>query len=145
MKHSPGRYAVLAAIVALVVAGWLVMAGRHTPPEGADLSRSKASANGIYEVTIEPEAEPVEQGPLHTWLARVKLPDGTPVVNAQIGVDGGMPAHGHGLPTAPKASHVGDGVYRIEGMRFNMGGLWELRLSLNGPTGEDEVVFNIQL
>lgn len=145
MKHSLGRYAVLAAIVVVVVAGWLVMAGRHTPPDGADLVRSKASAGGAYVVSVEPEAEPVERGPLHTWLASVKLPDGTPVVNARIGVDGGMPAHGHGLPTVPKASHAGDGVYRIEGVRFNMGGLWELRLSIDGPAGEDEVVFSIEL
>lgn len=145
MKHPLGRYAVFATIAVVVVIGWLVMAGRHTPPEGADLSRSKASVGGAYEVSIEPEAEPVRQGPLHTWLASVRLSDGTPAANVRIDVDGGMPAHGHGLPTAPKASHEGDGVYRIEGVRFNMGGLWELRLSIDGPAGEDEVVFNIEL
>ncbi|MCC0044543.1 MAG: FixH family protein [Brucellaceae bacterium] len=145
MTQSAGRYAALAAIVVLIVVGWFFLAGRHAPQGEVDLSRSKSSDKGGYEVSIEPEQEPVAQGPLHAWLAHVKLADGTPVVDARITIDGGMPAHGHGLPTVPSAEHIGDGVYRIDGVRFNMGGLWELRLVIDGPAGEEEVVFNIEL
>ncbi|MEX0956169.1 MAG: FixH family protein [Rhizobiaceae bacterium] len=139
------RYAIIGAVLAAIGAAWFVLAGRHAPRDGLDLSRSKFSEQGLYEVSIEPESEPIEQGPLHSWIAAVRSADGTPLVDATVVVDGGMPDHGHGLPTAPRASHIGDGHYRIEGVRFNMSGWWELRLTIDGASGEDVVVFNIML
>lgn len=139
------RYAIVGAVLVAIAATWFVLAGRHAPPEGIDLSRSKLTEQGLYKVSIEPESEPVEQGPLHSWITAVELTDGTPVVDATVAVDGGMPDHGHGLPTAPRASNIGDGHYRIEGVRFNMSGWWELRLTIAGSEGEDVVVFNIML
>ena len=139
------RYAIVGAVLIAIAAAWFVMAGRHAPPAGHDLSRSKSTEKGLYEVSIEPESEPIEQGPLHSWIAVVESTDGAPMVDATVAVDGGMPDHGHGLPTAPRASHIGDGHYRIEGVRFNMGGWWELRLTIDGSSGEDVVVFNVVL
>jgi hypothetical protein len=39
--------------------------------------------------------------------------------------------------------HQGEGRYLIEGVRFNMGGWWELRLDISSPAGEDGVTFNL--
>jgi hypothetical protein len=68
------------------------------------------------------------------------------VEGATITVDGGMPQHGHGLPTSPRVtkSH-GDGVYQIDGVRFNMGGWWEFRLAIASPAGADTITFNLDL
>jgi hypothetical protein len=145
MRALPARYVIIGAVLIVTALAWVVMAQRHAPPGNLDLSRTKATAGGLYDVSIEPESEPVSTGRLHSWIAAVKTPEGEPVVDATIAIDGGMPDHGHGLPTAPKASHIGDGHYRIEGVRFNMGGWWELHLSINGPAGKDEVTFNIML
>jgi hypothetical protein len=72
--------------------------------------------------------------------------EGQPIENADIGIDGGMPQHGHGLPTRPRVTrHVGNGVYEIEGVRFNMGGWWEFTLSIATASGTDLVTFNLQL
>ena len=139
------RYAIVGAVLVAIAMAWFVMAGRHAPPEGLDLSRSKFTEQRPYQVSMEPESEPIEQGPLHSWIAAVESTDGTPMVDATVAVDGGMPDHGHGLPTAPRASNMGDGHYRIEGVRFNMSGWWELRLTIDGSKGEDVVVFNIML
>ena len=110
-----------------------------------DMRTEKPSDNGLYTVSFMPsEGEPTT-GPISVWHLRVTDPSGKPVTGAEVVVDGGMPAHGHGLPTVPSAEHIGDGVYRIDGVRFNMGGLWELRLVIDGPAGEEEVVFNIEL
>ena len=74
------------------------------------------------------------------------MPDGAPVEDAELAIDGGMPQHGHGLPTAPQsAGHIGEGQYRIEGVRFNMGGWWELKLAITSPAGVDGVTFNLML
>jgi hypothetical protein len=145
VRMPAARYGVVAIVVVVVVAAWFLLAGRHAPPEGLDLARVKSTEQDLYQVSIEPESGPVKQGPLHSWIAAVKSANGTPIVDATVAVDGGMPDHGHGLPTAPKASHIGDGHYRIDGIRFNMGGWWELRLTINGPAGTDAVVFNIML
>lgn len=133
-------------LVALGVAAFMAVRMFASPPADLDLARSKASAGGTYVVAIEPEVEPVQQGPLHAWIATVTTPDGAPVADAALTIDGGMPQHGHGLPSAPQsAGHLGEGRYRIEGVRFNMGGWWVLKLGVSSPAGDDEVEFNIVL
>jgi hypothetical protein len=65
------------------------------------------------------------------------------VRQARIGVDGGMPQHGHGLPTKPRVTReLGDGRYLIEGMKFSMTGWWEIKLAVQGDRGADKVTFN---
>jgi hypothetical protein len=71
---------------------------------------------------------------------------GRAVDGATITVDGGMPEHGHGLPTKPRVTkNAGNGMYVIEGVRFNMGGWWEFRLAIAGNAGADTVTFNLAL
>lgn len=139
----------LLALVALVLCGVAVFVGVRMlapPPADLDVSRSGTTASGVYAVAIEPEIDPVERGALHAWIVTVTLPTGTPVTDAAIAVGGGMPLHGHGLPTAPQATaHIGEGRYRIEGVRFNMGGWWELSFAIASPAGEDTITFNIVL
>ena len=36
-------------------------------------------------------------------------------------------------------------MYEIEGLRFNMGGWWELKLAIDAPAGADSVTFNLSL
>lgn len=134
------------ALAVLAVAGFAAMRMMAPPPDDLDLAREKQSAGGIYSVSIAPEAEPVQQGPLHSWIATVKLANGAPVTDATLTIDGGMPQHGHGLPTSPQATpHLGDGKYRLEGVRFNMSGWWVLKLAIASPSGDDTVEFNVVL
>ncbi|TKT79123.1 FixH family protein [Aquamicrobium sp. LC103] len=137
---------VAAGIAAIVIAGMLAMHFLSAPSDDLDLSRSKASAAGLYRVSVAPEAEPLRQGPLHSWIVTVATPDGAAVEDARITVDGGMPQHSHGLPTEPQSTgHIGDGRYRIEGVRFNMGGWWVLKFAIEAPAGRDEAEFNVVL
>src|SRR3954469_16553633 len=63
-----------------------------------------------------------------------------------ISIHGGMPQHGHGLPTRPRVTgNLGDGIYEIEGVRFNMGGWWEFKVAITGSRGADTVIFNLDL
>ena len=132
--------------VALLALGG-IYALSPTPPQTAlDLSRSKATEKGLYSVAIEPEAGTIVQGELHSWVLTLTTPQGAPVTDATITVDGGMPDHNHGLPTAPQATaHLGDGKYRIVGVKFSMSGWWELRFAISSPAGEDSVIFNLTL
>jgi len=75
---------------------------------------------------------------------KVASPAGAPVTAARIAVDGGMPQHGHGLPTKPLIRReLSDGTYLLEGMKFSMTGWWEIKLALDTPQGADKVTFNV--
>jgi hypothetical protein len=72
--------------------------------------------------------------------------DGHTVDGATIGIDGGMPQHGHGLPTRPRVTrNLGDGLYEIGGVRFNMSGWWEFSLDITSSVGSDKITFNLAL
>ena len=71
---------------------------------------------------------------------------GKPVADARITLDGGMPQHGHGLPTSPMVSaDQTAGEYRVEGLKFTMTGWWELRFAITAAAGGDSAVFNVKL
>lgn len=142
------RRAVLIAIalVAVVLAGLAAMHFLITPPAKLDLSRSKPSIKGLYSVAMAPEMEPMQQGPLQALVLTLATPDGKPVEDAHITVGGGMPQHGHGLPTGPEVTaYLGDGRYKVEGVRFNMSGWWELKFAISAAPGDDSVTFNLVL
>jgi len=40
---------------------------------------------------------------------------------------------------------VSAGTYEIEGVRFNMGGWWEFKVTIATGRGEDSVTFNLSL
>lgn len=138
----------LALVVLLAVAfgAYLAMPVAGPPKPEIDQSRSRATAEGLYLAAIEPEAPKINQGEMHSWILTVKTPDGAPVDNAQVAIGGGMPDHNHGLPTSPQVTqHLGEGRYRIEGMKFSMSGWWELRFDISAAQGSDTVTFNLVL
>jgi hypothetical protein len=105
----------------------------------------RASAGGRYVASLEP-GKPLRPRQMQTVRVVVRDADGRAIDEAPISIDGGMPQHGHGLPTRPRVTRsLGDGVYEIEGVRFNMGGWWELKLAIAGFSGADTVTFNLDL
>jgi hypothetical protein len=76
----------------------------------------------------------------------VETADGQPVENAAIVVDGGMPQHGHGLPTQPQVTqNLGGGDYLVEGLKFQMPGWWEVKFRITADGQSDGVIFNLVL
>src|SRR3954469_13554000 len=116
------------------------------PPQDLDYSRTRTSASGAYRATIHPQGDTIPQGKLHRWTLHLETANGTPVDSATIAIDGGMPQHGHGLPTKPRATRVlGNGDHLIEGMKFNMGGWWVVKFAVASAAGRDSLVFNLKL
>ena len=130
------------ALVALSAAGCMHAGEAAT----RDYATERLSNAGAFRVSYQPETSPLPVGRLHAWTLHVARPDGTPVADAQIEVDGDMPQHLHGLPTRPRMTrYLGQGSYLVEGIKFQMGGWWvmDFRITAGGRT--DTVRFNLQL
>ncbi|HWI17978.1 MAG TPA: FixH family protein [Vicinamibacterales bacterium] len=105
----------------------------------------RTSANRLYTATLEP-AEALKPRRLQSVRITVVDSSGLPVEGAAMTIGGGMPQHGHGLPTRPRMTRaVAAGTYEIEGVRFNMGGWWEFKVTIATARGEDTVTFNLSL
>lgn len=113
-----------------------------TPPK-LDLSLTQLSAAKKFVVALQPPSPAPAINQMHSWQVRLASPSGQPITHAYIEVDGGMPQHGHGLPTHPQVTkELVDGTYLLEGMKFSMTGWWEIRLTIQTSEGADKVTFN---
>ena len=139
--------AVAVVLVTTVAACGHMMMMMHGGPERPAESEfglgPRPTSAGLYRVTLEP-VQPLVTRKLQKVQVRVVDAAGQPVDVAAMTVDGGMPQHGHGLPTRPRMTRrVDAGVYEIDGVRFNMGGWWEFKLAITAPAGADSVTFNL--
>ena len=135
---------ILAAIILTLTAAGK---GHGEPPAAKEFGPGpRRSAEGLYVATLQ-GASDLEARRMYTLQATVvDGRSGQPVTDAGITVDGGMPEHGHGLPTRPRVTkYLGNGSYEISGVRFNMGGWWELKLTITTPAGTDTVTFNLSV
>ena len=127
----------------LSLAALAATAGCMSPPKDLDLALTRPTAENRYVVTLQPPAQPAAINQLHAWQVKLPTAAGAPVARARIQVDGGMPQHGHGLPTRPQVTQeVAAGSYVIEGMKFSMTGWWEIKLAIESAEGTDKVTFN---
>lgn len=141
--------AVAVALCALSGCGMITYTLRHgfsTPPASEFGLGPRSSADGRVVATID-TAQALVTGKLQMIRLTLRDSAGAPVVGAQVKVDGGMPQHGHGLPTKPRViREEAEGVYLVDGLKFNMGGWWELKFVVTTGSGVAELVtFNVRL
>jgi hypothetical protein len=99
-----------------------------------------------FTVSYSTPGGPVEINRMHSWILHVEDESGEPVEGAEIEVEGGMPAHDHGLPTAPRVTEeLGNGDYRLDGVRFHMRGLWQMYFTIRSEGSEETVVISLEL
>lgn len=116
------------------------------PPAELDYARTRVSEHAMFRGTIKPAGDSIPRGKLQTWTLHVETVDGAPLDSATITVAGGMPQHGHGLPTNPLVTrHLGQGDHLVQGLKFNMGGWWVVKFRVVTATATDTLVFNLKL
>jgi hypothetical protein len=136
---------VAVVVLALVVVGVMALRMSYVPSD-LDYSTTRVSQQSIFKATIRPAVATIPINTIHSWTLHVETPDGKPVENAAITLNGDMPQHGHGLPTKPVVSkYLGNGDYLVEGLKFQMTGWWvvDFDVTANGKT--DRVSFNLML
>ncbi|SDZ75912.1 hypothetical protein SAMN05660964_00162 [Thiothrix caldifontis] len=126
----------LTLILSLLLAGCY---GSHTTV----WERQQTSDKALYQAELTCATLPTV-GVFQDCVLRL---DNTPALPSDllIAVDGGMPSHGHGLPTAPQAIPTGKpGEFRIDGLKYSMPGEWVLGFLLHSalvPSAQDKIVF----
>jgi hypothetical protein len=124
----------------------MMMGGIESAPASLDTATTRPTDNGLFTASWRSDTDAVPHNQMHTWTLTVTTPDGAPVENAEIFVDGGMPQHGHGLPTSPQVTeYLGNGEYRVEGLRFQMTGWWEVKFNISAGGQTDSITFNLTL
>ena len=101
------------------------------------------SRNRLFHVSYVSDPSPVPLLAIHSWTITVLDADGSPIPNANVTVLGGMPAHGHGLPTTPQVKNLGNGRYLVEGLKFHMPGDWVVGFRIKSGAGIDSVNFDL--
>ena len=97
-------------------------------------------------LVIQSGLDPIVINRIHSWEIILSTADGTPVQNAIMSLQGGMPDHNHGLPTQPRVTGSPEpGRYLIEGIRFHMPGNWEITLSIKSEAGNDSATLEFSL
>lgn len=128
----------------VLIAVILAAAGCSRMPSNLDVLLTHATDGNKFLVVMQPPSQLPAINQMHSWQIKVTSPTGTPVTHAQFAVDGGMPQHGHGLPTQPRVTReLTEGTYLLEGMKFSMNGWWEIKLAIQSPEGNDSVTFNV--
>ena len=139
---------ILALAVVLILAGGpqAIMGsikGARAVPDDLDMAETRLSYQGIFMVSYTSSIDPVPVNQIHTWTVHVETAAGQLIEQAEITVDGGMPQHGHGLPTKPQVTqNLGEGDYLVEGLKFNMPGWWEVTFHITANGQSDSVTFN---
>lgn len=118
----------------------LLLMGATAPPQQWE------SDSGELRASYSSELMPLPLNRMHAWTVHLETRDGSPLENAEVSIDGGMPAHNHGLATMPAVTaYLGNGDYRVEGLRFHMQGAWELRITVRHAGMTDRIVIPLAL
>ncbi|MEH6444607.1 MAG: hypothetical protein V7784_12000 [Oceanospirillaceae bacterium] len=95
--------------------------------------------------------ESVQLNKIYRWKAQlishVKDVNLDQLTLTDLKIGGGMPAHGHGLPTQPIASNLNNSqkeqlLFDIEGLKFQMWGDWQIELNL---PKQDSIITSFKL
>jgi YtkA-like len=117
---------------------------RSSAPADVDTSTTRESVKKLFRVSYASNVKPIPVGRIISWKLGVETADGHPVKNAEVTVSGGMPEHGHGLPTMPQVSEgAAPGDYVVQGLKFSMPGWWVMTFKIKAGGAEDVITFNL--
>lgn len=152
-----GYWPYIIGLLAIIQIQYLFMSGRLKRWFGKESAVVVATVVFVLALPADARAEDlsitystpggaIQINRLHQWILHIEDEAGDPVVAATVNVVGGMPEHNHGLPTRPRVTaDLGDGNYRLEGMRFHMSGYWEIVVEVVTDDGKSTVTIAVQL
>lgn len=103
---------------------------------------SQTGVNNRYQAHLNCETMPAT-GPFQNCTVSFSNLQGAAIIPDTLLIDGGMPLHGHGLPTSPLLTRpYQSDIYRIDGLKYNMPGAWLLGFKISADQGDDKIIFD---
>jgi hypothetical protein len=114
-------------------------------PVAASLS-DIPSHNGVYRASMIASPEPIELNRPLTLTVEVRTAAHVPVEGALLALESWMP-NDEAVSAARSGAiqELGAGLYRVEGLRFDSRGWWNLRLRIAAAGMTDSLAFNLVL
>jgi hypothetical protein len=106
---------------------------------------SASGAQAVFNVTLTSSSGELAIGDFETFELALRDSSGAAVAGAVVAFSGGMPGHGHGFPTVPVVTEIGGGLYKLDGVKFSMGGAWEMTFDITADGKTDSVTLNLDL
>ena len=140
------------AMSAAVVVAWAITGvGAHSrarTDSGAATAWSRLSDipshNATYQASLIASRERGDPLEPMAWTVAVRTASGVPVEGAVLRLEGRMPDDAGGVLTHPRVTgYLGQGRYRVEGLRFDRRGWWNVRLEIASSSGTDSLAFNV--
>ncbi len=127
-------------LIALCAA--IILAGCAAESAPVQWQVDQVGTDKLYKAHLDCETLPAP-GPFQNCTVSFSDMQGDAVVPDDLVIDGGMPLHGHGLPTSPVLTQLEKaGTYRIDGLKYNMPGAWLLGFKIKAAQGEDKIIFD---
>jgi hypothetical protein len=104
------------------------------------------SHNGAYRASMTPSSGAIRGNYSLTWTLDIRTAAGAPVESASLALEGWMPDNETAGVIRPRTpAGLGDGRYRVEGLRFDSRGWWNVRLRISAAGVTDSLAFNLVL
>lgn len=143
-------FAVIGAAIALV--GLIASADDGFTARSAPVTPAAAllsdipSHNRAYRASMIPSPDPIERNRSLTLTVEIRTAANAPVEGASLALESWMPDDDNVSVGRPRAiAELGDGFYRVEGLRFDSRGWWNLRLQISAAGMTDSLAFNVVL
>jgi hypothetical protein len=137
---------ILLALRALLTGEEALATDETSRPALAKIVKYERVAGEPLTIRLEPISASVQVGSTQTWFVTITNEKATPLTDCRVTFDGTMPEHGHGLPTTPRvAASPAAGRYPIEGVRFSMGGYWQLDVGAKCGDSVGHAAFDLRL
>ncbi|MBF0279831.1 MAG: hypothetical protein HQM13_18680 [SAR324 cluster bacterium] len=108
------------------------------------ISLHAESQKGLFRGSLKGFGQKTAFNTIISWHLQLTEKSGTPVKEAQIGVSGAVASQSHSLPTIPRVSKKdNNGAFLIEGIKFDRQGDWLLKLAVQTPRAQDQIIFEI--
>ncbi|MEZ5537086.1 MAG: hypothetical protein R3F02_15865 [Thiolinea sp.] len=126
----------------ILITSLILLSGCVAESAPAPWQISQTGTNNIYQAHLDCETQP-ETGPFQNCTVSFTDLQGVNITPETILIDGGMPLHGHGLPTSPVLTTLEQtGTYRIDGLKYNMPGAWLLGFKVSTSQNDDKIIFD---
>jgi hypothetical protein len=119
-----------------VIAGWTMdRSGDASVVTFSKLS-NVPSHNGGYRASMTASTN-------SQWTIEIQTASGTRVPNASLALESWMPDEERFVAVHPRVSELAEGRYRVDGLRLDRPGWWNVKLAISAASGTDSLAFNL--